>query len=585
MTDPHSPSSPTIREELQRPALDASELPLQTLYRREREWAERPYLHQPMPAGARTWTWQAAVEESRRMAAFLKAQNFPPGSHILLLSKNCAWWIMADFAIWMAGHVSVPVYAAIRESTLAAILDHCQPVACVLGPTDQTFECVTARARSASMPVIELPNLPEAERVSGALLWDAIVREQAPLPGEPVRGWQEVATIIYTSGTTGQPKGVMQTFQSVALMAKSVLPAVPPETAEGARIVSYLPLAHIAERAIVEATSLYLRMQIFFVESQQTFLRDLQTAQPTIFFTIPRLLTRFQQGVHEKLSPALLRTLLRIPVLRGIVGRHILAQLGLDTVQLAASGAAPLSTDLLRWYRALGLNLIEGYGMTETGITHATLPGHLRIGYVGESSPYCETRIAADGEIQIRGAMNFLGYYRDESNTQHSFTADGFFRTGDRGVIDEVGRLRIIGRLKEEFKTAKGKYVYPAQIESLLSASGLYEAVCVLGSGMAGPFALAVLPPEKLAASRTPEQRSKIEQDLIRDMERVNAQLSAHEHLRFLAITAHPWTTANGFLTPTLKVRRAVIELHYGASFAAWEQRHQQILWLEDADA
>lgn len=585
MTDSHPSSNAVVRQELQRPVLNVAELPLQMLYRRESEWAERAYLHQPLPAGARTWTWQAAVEEVRRIAAYLKAQSWPPGSHILLLSKNCAWWLLADYAIWMAGHVSVPIYAAIRESSLAAILDHCQPVACLLGPTDQAFACVAERARSAPMPVIEFPNLPKAESVPGALAWDAIATQQPPLTGEPVRSWNEVATIIYTSGTTGAPKGVMQTFQAIALMAQSVLPALPPEMPDGARILSYLPLAHIAERAIVEATSLYTWLQIFFVENQQSFLRDLKAARPTIFFTIPRLLTRFQQGVHEKLSPAVLRTLLRLPVLGRIVGRHILVGLGLDTVKLAASGAAPLSVDLQRWYLALGLPLIEGYGMTETGITHATLPGRLRIGYVGESSRYCETRIAADGEIQIRGPMNFLGYFRNEAATQQSFTADGYFRTGDRGVLDEAGRLRIIGRLKEEFKTAKGKYVYPAQIESMLSASGLYEAVCVLGSGMAGPFVLAVLPPEKLAASRSVEQRKQLEQTLVRDLERVNTQLSGYEKLRFLAISAQPWTTANGFLTPTLKVRRAAVELHYGAHFAEWEQRHQQILWLEDADA
>ena len=566
----------------QEQVISGAELPLQKLYACEREWASRSFLTQPTAAGARDWSWAQAMDESRRVAAYLKSQGWPPGSRIAIFSKNSAWWIMADFAIWMAGFISVPVYAAIRESSLLAILDQSQPVACFLGPVDQDVPAWDSNENATlpAMQFVTFPNIAEIKLTHKTVQWDKIIQEQQPLPGEPVRKWDEVATIIYTSGTTGAPKGVMQSFQAISLMGKSVLPSLPPEAIENARIVSYLPLAHIAERGIVEATALFTPIHIFFVESQQTFLRDLKSARPTIFFTIPRLLMRFQQGVFEKIPEKRLALLLRIPILARLIRKRILAGLGLDTVHLAASGAAPLRVELLLWFRRLGLNLVEGYGMTETGITHVPLQGRLRAGYVGHPSPYANTRISPEGEVQIQGPMNFLGYYQNPAGTAAAFTQDGYFRTGDRGEIDEEGRLRIVGRLKEEFKTAKGKYVIPGPIESILSATTLFDSVCVLGSGMAAPFVLAVLTAEQSSKRSDPAAKDVLERDLEREMAQANSQLEAHEKLRFLVVCDEPWTAANGFLTPTLKVRRTMIEDRYSSSFDEWEKSGKSIIWL-----
>lgn len=556
-------------------SLPSEELPLQRLYANAREHAERSLLTQPIAGGLREWSWSAAELEARRMAAHLRSQGWPPGSRIAILSKNCAWWIMADFAIWMAGHVSVPIFPSLSGASQAAILQHSQPIACFLGALDRP-------AGIAESPLRELHRIgfPTAASSEGMLAWEEIVASQAPLEGDPVRGPLEVATIIYTSGTTGEPKGVMQTFQSLGLMAKSMMPLL---AGDGSldRMLSYLPLAHIAERAIVEMNCLYLPIHIFFAESQQTFLDDLRRARPTIFFTVPRLLLRFQQGVFEKVPPGKLNLLLRIPVLRGAIRRRVLAGLALDHVRLAASGSAPLPVELLGWYRELGLNLVEGYGMTETGITHVPLPGEAKAGYVGNASVYANTRISDEGEVQIQGPMNLAGYYRNPQITQGSFTSDGYFRTGDRGEIDDNGRLRLVGRLKEEFKTSKGKYIIPAPIENELAASGLFEAVCVLGSGMAAPFVAAVLAQEKRALSAKADQRPALEAELAGEMQRVNRNLEPYEQLRFLVIVSEPWTTENGLLTPTLKVRRAQVEAQFASRFHAWESSKKPILWLD----
>ncbi len=553
-----------------------TELPLERIYQNEREHASRTFLTQPVRGTVREWTWGEAMGEARRVAAYLKAQNWPPGSRIAILSKNCAWWIMADFAVWMAGHASVPIFPSLSDASAGAILVQSEPVACFLGPLDRSP--AVEDTPLARLHRISFPGVP---RSSGTVGWEEVLENERALEESPVRGPREIATIIYTSGTTGEPKGVMQTFQSLALMAKSMRPAIEPIGSPEDRILSYLPLAHIAERAIVEANCLYLPLHIFFVESQETFLTDLRRSRATIFFTVPRLLIRFQQGVLEKITAQKLALLLRIPILRGVVRKHILKALALDSVRLAASGSAPLPVEVLTWYRQLGLNLVEGYGMTETGITHASLPGKFRAGYVGNASPYADTRISGDGEVQIKGPMNLAGYYHNPSLTEACFTPDGYFRTGDRGEIDAEGRLRIVGRLKEEFKTSKGKYIIPAQIEKELDRSGLFAAVCVLGAGRTGPFAVAVLTPEKLALSQSSGTRVSIGEELKQELRRVNQKLEHYEQLRFLVIAQQTWTVDNGFLTPTLKVRRARVEELFTPSFDAWERSDQTILWLD----
>ena len=551
------------------------ELPLERVYFNERERGSEIFLTQPVKGTVREWDWSAAIGESRRIAAYIKAQNWPAGSNIAILSRNCAWWIMADFAIWMAGHISIPIFPSLRDASLASILNHSEPVACFIG----LLERAPAIAGTPLEHIcrVSFPGAPEA---SGAIAWEEILRQQEPTTDQSSREPLDIATIIYTSGTTGEPKGVMQTFQSLALMAKSMLPVM-----EGGgpldRILSYLPLAHIAERAIVELNCLYLPFHIFFAESQESFLHDIGRARPTIFFTVPRLLARFQQGVFEKLPERRLALLLRIPIAGGLIRRRILKELSLDSVRLAASGSAPLPVDLLNWYRGLGLNLIEGYGMTETGITHVPLPQKERPGYVGNASKYAETRISGDGEIEIKGPMNMAGYYRNLPLSNAAFTGDGYFRTGDRGEIDAEGRLRIVGRLKEEFKTSKGKYVIPAPIEQKLSACGLFEAVCVLGAGMAGPFAAVVLIPGKRASNKTPERRAGMQEELEQELRLVNHELDHHEQLRFLVVAGEPWSTENGLLTPTLKVRRAQLEDRFTSFFSQWENSRKKILWIE----
>jgi long-chain acyl-CoA synthetase len=556
------------------PVTDA-DLPLQKIYRCEQERGASTLFTQPWQGQTRDWTWAEAMQETRRVAAYLQAQQFPPGSRIAIMAKNCAWWIMADFAIWMAGHISVPIFPTVQDASLLSIFGQSRPVACFLGSVEHLPSLDQPCFRD--MQWIAFPHF---ER-EGMKRWEEILRDYAPLAGRPVRAADDIASIIYTSGTTGQPKGVLHTFRSFSLMAMACKRALRRDDGGGDRMLSYLPLAHIAERAIVEMITFYLPLHVYFTEGQATFLADLQRARATVFFTIPRLLIRFQQGVLEKVPQKKLDLLLRVAIVKSIVRKKILRELGLGHVRLAASGAAPLPASVIDWYHALGLNLVEGYGMTETGITHVPSPGRDRVGYVGEACEFAVTRISEGGEVQIKGPMNFAGYYSNPEATKACYTEDGYFRTGDRGEIDEAGRLRIVGRLKEEFKTSKGKYVIPAQIEKALSLCHHFESVCVLGSGMTAPFALAVLTPEARRACSTPGEQAAMELLLEQDLEAVNIQHEHHEHLRFLVIDPRPWTADNGLLTPTLKVRRSLIEDRYDSVFESWEKQKKKVIWLE----
>ncbi|HUB32823.1 MAG TPA: AMP-binding protein [Bryobacteraceae bacterium] len=551
------------------------DLPLQRVYSWERERSGRVFLTQPSGGGhVRNWTWAQALDEARRMAAYLRAQGWEPGSRVAIFSKNCAWWIMSDLAIWMAGHVSVPIYPSLRPFSARQILEHSGAKACFLGATEEK--------QPAGWPLpdgvawIEFPNANHDGDPYGPG-WDEVMQAHSPVTGFPERSAEELATIIYTSGTTGTPKGVMHRFGSLAFDARILADAL--GLRNGERVLSYLPLAHIVERAGIEANAFLLGWHLFFTESLETFLADLRRARPTLFVSVPRLLLKFQQGVFARIPREKLARLLRIPGVRALVKRRILRQLGLDTVRYAACGAAPLPPDLLHWYRNLGLELLEGYGMTETMITHLPRPGGVRVGYVGAALPGVETRLGENGELLVRSPMNMAGYYREPEMTAVAFTEDQFFKTGDMVSIDEAGQVKIIGRLKEQFKTSKGKYVAPAPIESRLMEHPSVEACCLMGSGQPSPFAVLTLSEGALRQSSDPAARAAIERSLRELMESVNATLNPFERLSMIVIAEGPWTVANGLVTPTLKLRRSLLEARYQERIDEWRAEGAIVVW------
>jgi long-chain acyl-CoA synthetase len=333
------------------------------------------------------------------------------------------------------------------------------------------------------------------------------------------------------------------------------------------------------ERAGLEGSALNLGCQVFFSAGIETFLADLNRAQPTIFLSVPRLWLKIQQGVFAKMSRERLDRLLRIPILNLAVKRRILRRLGLSSVTHAASGAAPLPPEIITWYRKLGLNLLEGYGMTETLITHLPTPASMRPGYVGAAIPGVEAKLSESSELLIRSPMNMLGYYRDPEGTRAIFTEDGFIRTGDLAHIESDGQLKIVGRVKEQFKTSKGKYVAPAPIESQFMANPMVEACCLMGTGMPRPFAVVVLSEEVTQRTADSRQKAEIESSLLKLMDSINKELDPHEQVSFVAAVRGPWTIGNDAMTPTMKIKRGVLESRYQAFIDDWNRQSRPVVW------
>ena len=539
---------------------------------------DRVFLTQPVGGGAVVdYTWGQVLDQARRMAAHLQQRGVPRGARVAILSKNCAHFFMAELAIWLGGYTTVALFPTETADTVRYVLEHSEASLLFVGKLDTWPQ--QQRGVPAQLPCIALPLAPPTSFDT----WDAIVARTAPLQGRPRRAADELAMLIYTSGSTGTPKGVMCSFGAFTRAAEGIVADVRARLGAGSenRMLSYLPLAHSFERSWVEGASLVDgNSHIFFAESLDTFLQDLQRARPTLFISVPRLWLKFQQGVFSKMPPAKLDRLLAIPLVGSLVAKKVRKGLGLDAVIQAGSGSAPLPPELIRWYRRIGLKLFEGYGMTEdNSYSHSSTERFSEPGYVGVPLPGVEVKLSDDGEVLIKSPAQFTGYYKQPELTAASFTEDGFFRTGDRGERRADGLLKITGRTKELFKTAKGKYVAPAPIENRLNAHPMVELSLVSGVGQPQPYAL-VVPAEALrprlgdAAARAELQRA-MEQLLVD----VNRELSEYERLAKIVVLREPWSIENGMLTPTMKLKRSRIESAVAPQVEGWYAQGADVLW------
>lgn len=555
-----------------------TKLILDYAFEHERLRRNEPFLTQPLGQGeVVTYSWGQVMDQARRMATHLRARGFEPGARIAMLAKNSAHFFMVDLAVWMAGGTTVAIFPTESAHNIRYVLEHCEARLLFVGKLDDWAR--QAPGIPATLPCIALPHAPD----TGFEQWDEIVARAQPLAGQPMRAADELALLLYTSGSTGEPKGVMQTFGSVSAATECIAEEMAHrfDRQTPLRVLSYLPLAHCFERAWVECQA-FVRgdMQVYFTDSPTTFMEDLQRARPTLFISVPRLWTKFQQGVLAKMPAAQLDALLDNPATGAAVGAKVLASLGLDQVKNAGSGSAPLPAELLVWYRRLGLNLFEGYGMTEDfayshgGDGDASLPGH-----VGRPYPGVQARLADDGEILVKSPGRMAGYYKQPELNAEAFTDDGFFRTGDLGVLNEAGLLRITGRKKELFKTAKGKYVAPVPIENLLNAHPMVELALVSGVGQATPYAALVLDEALRPRLNELAVREEVQASLSALLTQVNARLASHEQLQFLVVAPEPWSIDNGCLTPTMKIKRSRIEATLAPHVPQWYGLHQTVVW------
>ena len=551
---------------------------LDYVYQHETEHPQRLFLTQPVGNGqVAEYSWAETVDQARRMATHLRSLDLPPGARVAMLAKNSAHFIIAELAIWMAGCTTVAIFPTETAANISYVLEHCEASLLFVGKLDSWEQ--QKSGVPAELPCIALPLAPATDFAA----WDDIVASTAPLTGQPTRTADELAMISYTSGSTGQPKGVMQTFASVSQVGEAIVVNFIEVTGARTdnRMLSYLPLAHVYERAYVECAALVAgNTQLFFAESLETFLADLRRARPTVFLSVPRLWIKFQQGVFAKMPPRKLGRLLRIPLLGRLVARKVLTGLGLEEVQIAGSGSAPIPQAVIEWYRRLGLQLLEGYAMTEDfGYSFGGTETQNEPGYCGVARAGVQVRIADDGEVLIKSPGQMAGYYKRPDLNAECFSEDGFFHTGDLGELRGDGQLRISGRKKELFKTGKGKYVAPAPIENLLNVHPLVEMSMVSGVGQSAPYALIVLSEEQRHRREEKDFRKEVEVELTRLLEATNAQLVAHERLRMLVVAQDPWSIENGCLTPTMKLKRSAIESAMAPQLDAWYVCSESVVW------
>ncbi len=559
------------------PLLKDFKQPLEMFYHWEQSAPENIWLRQSAAGEWTVYSWAEAGQQSRKVAAALQALGLQKDTKVGIYAGNSPHWIMADLANMMAGMVTVPIYTTMPPDKVSFVAEHSDMQALFFDANSSADEL-----RSLVPEGVLLIAMPGADSTGADASWDAILQQQEPLAGQPLRDPDELYTIVYTSGTTGMPKGVMHSFASLPHSAFAIPRVIGTDTAT--RLFSYLPLAHVAERVLVELHSFYSGASIGFNESQATFVEDLKAIKPTFFFAVPRIWVNLKASIVRQLGAEAWQNILDNPQGAGETGKLILGAMGLDKVSFAFSGAAAISTKDVEAWQALGMPLYEGFGQSEIMSGTCNLEWACRIGTVGKiiDSEYSELRISDEGEMLFRSPGAMLGYYKAPDKTAETIV-DGWVKTGDKGVIDADGFLRITGRIKEIFKTAKGKYVAPAPAENrFIAACPHIEQLCLIGSGLPQTVLLVTLSEASKAKSR-----EEINASLEQARQEVNQTVEAHERMSHVVVCSEAWTIENGQLTHTMKVLRDDVERHHAAAIERTTQAKdgETIIWESTATA
>jgi len=528
------------------------------------------YLRQPVGNQYIDYTYADAAKEVKKVAQFIQGNLKKGPKNVGILSKNSAHWMMADLAIAAAGGISVPFYATLTKDQLNQVLVHSECQILIVGKLDHWD-----KIKDGIPDNILLIHTLESSENTG-IQWADILANSEEIQHIPTPKPTDIATIVYTSGTTGMPKGVMITYGGIEAginMAREIALLDLPN----ARFISYLPLCHIAERNFVEFAATASGGTIHFVENLDTFSKNLASARPTHFLAVPRIWAKFQEGILQKIGgQKKLNLLLSIPVVKNIIQKKIQKGLGLDCAKLTVTGAAPISEEVLIWFQKLGIFIQEAYGMTENMGLNTLMPrNQIQLGTVGRIHPDCETRIDPETqEIQMRALYNTTGYFKEPQLTKELFTEDGWLKTGDQGKLTSDRFISIIGRVKDNFKTAKGHYVAPAPIENKLNTHDYIEQVCVVGVNLPQPIVLVVL-----SAVGKSKDHTSIQDAFQALQNEVNPLLKNYEHLKKVVIVQEDWTIENECLTPTMKIKRPSIEKKYQANFEHWYESEATIIY------
>jgi long-chain acyl-CoA synthetase len=571
---------------------------------------DKPFLWTKRDGRYRPISWAQAARDVRRLALGLRSLEIGRGERVGLVSENRSEWIVADLGIMSAGAVTVPAYATHTIQDHRHVLANSGARAVIVSKPALSARVIAAanQVDTVHTVIVMEPATGQASTVD-LLSWDEILAqgaEQVDDTTELVAAIEpdEIACLIYTSGTGGTPKGVMTTHRNILANCRGAY-RVLKELGLGDEVfLSFLPLSHSYEHTAGEMFPISIGAQIYFAEGAETLAANMLEARPTIMTAVPRLYETLHQrirlgvdrkgGVSQKMFEQTLaigrkqllsqrRSLgekLLNPLLDRIVRAKIRNRFG-GRLKAMVSGGAPLNPEIGQFFLALGVTLLQGYGQTEAGpVISCNLPAHIKIDTVGPPLDGVQLRIADDGEILVAGDNVMKGYWNDPQATSQAL-ADGWLHTGDVGVLDADGYLRITDRKRDFIKNSGGEMISPARIEGYLTLEPEISQVMVFGDRR--PYLVAVVVPdtEFAAAYASGDARADMTA-LAADpgftkaigaaVTRVNQTLSPGERVRRFVIAAEPFTIANGQMTPTLKIKRHVIRDAYGAALDALYQ-------------
>ncbi len=560
-------------------------------------------------------TWSQYHTQVQEAAAGFQSLGVGVSDFVAIMAGNRPEHGAADLGAGMAGGTGVTVYSTFAPEQVQYVASNCgAKIAVVEGlETMKTWEAIRSELPDLRY-IVMLDDADHYATTDWVLSWnDLLERGREALAKDPdcvsrVRSQitpESLATLIYTSGTTGVPKGVMITQRNVVWTAESVRRAV--EIPPNPRLVSYLPLAHIAERMSTHYNGIYLAGEVYFCPDMAQVLEYIQKARPQVFVGVPRVYEKFHARIsgnfahHEKadlIKKALANATAVIEAEQAgknpglgakakralfdkLVFSKVRAQLGLDQVTVAITAAAPISRDLIVFFNAIGVPLLELYGMSEnTGPATTNRPDHNNMGTVGTPLPGVEIRLGEDGEVLMRGGIVSAGYYKKPEDTAESFDADGWLHSGDLGQLEPDGSLRIVGRKKEIIITAAGKNVAPAKLETIVKNDPIISQVCMIGDGRKFLTMLIAIDPEEAPAwaeangVEFTDLASFVKEPALVDkisqlVDEANGHVSQVEKVKKFTIVPDNWTPDTGEITPSLKLKRRVVVEKYSDAIEA----------------
>lgn len=541
------------------------------LLKNEKERAHAIYLRQPRKGGWDELTWGDVMIKARKVAAFLLHIGLQRGSHVSIISKNCAEWFIVDFGLSLAGMVSVPLFPNQHDESIHYVLKHADVQFVFIGKLDDHLKVRQFIPQHYKTASFDYHDDMEVE-----YSWTMIMDSQ-PLSHIVHPAPDELYTIIYTSGTGGTPKGAMYTHQIIANYLTAFSEDIRRiRVLKHYQFVSYLPLAHIYERSTIELGSVLLPSNVSFIESLDKFVSNLREIKPVFFTAVPRIWGVFQQKIEQKISNKSLSCLVKIPLISSLIKRHIRKQLGFDNCLNYFSGASLLPVSIYQFFEKIGVLIQEGYGQTEN-MAYATFSilGERKSGYVGTPRLYVDIKLSENNEVLIKSSCLMTGYYKDSNSTNKAFTPDGWLKTGDIGEFDSFGRLKIISRISDIFKNQSGEFISPTPIEKKFLTNGDIEYLCLVGSGLPKNILIINLTKEALMHGN----KESITKTLQSQLSSINSQLTKYEKISHIIISNEDWTTINDLLTPTLKVRRRAVEEHYTPLIQTVLKQHNNVVW------